>query len=322
MTDIEAPAPIGDGVANTSAEVAPDRTRGVDRSVAPLTLAYSPCPNDTFIFHAWVSGLLPGAPAVAERLEDIDTLNGLASAGKADVIKVSFHAFGRLRDRYALLHSGGALGRGCGPLIVARKDSFFRPADSSGGTAALADDLSHARVAIPGELTTAALLSGLFIGSTRRRVVMPFDRIMPAVAAGDVDAGVIIHEGRFTFGSYGLRRLVDLGEWWETTTGLPIPLGGIAVSRALDAGLQRRIEQAVRDSVLYARAHPEESQEYVATHSQEMDREVCQAHIDLYVNDASVDYGLEGERAIGRLLAAAAEVGLAEPSDEGVFWDN
>ena len=287
----------------------------------PLRLAYSPCPNDTFIFHAWTQGLLPSAPPVVERLEDIDTLNGLAAAGDADVIKVSFYAFALLRDRYALLHSGGALGRGVGPLIVARKGSPFRPADASGGAASLADDLSRARVAIPGELTTAALLSGLFIGGGRRRVVMPFDRIMPAVAAGEVDAGVIIHEGRFTYGSYGLRRLVDLGEWWEATTGLPIPLGGIAVARALDRGLQERIDQTVRESVLFARAHPEVSREYVAAHSQEMDPAVCQAHIDLYVNDASVDYGMEGERAIRHLFEAGAGMGLFPESDQALFWD-
>ena len=289
--------------------------------MTPLRLAYSPCPNDTFIFHAWTQGLLAGAPAVVERLEDIDTLNGLAAAGGADVIKVSFYAFGRLRDRYALLHSGGALGRGCGPLIVARKDSPLRPTEANGGMALLADDLSRVRVAIPGELTTAALLSGLFTGSGRRRVVMSFDRIMPAVAAGEVDAGVIIHEGRFTFGSYGLRRLVDLGAWWESTTGLPIPLGGIAVSRALRPEAQERVDRAVRESVTYARANPEASREYVAAHSQEIDPVVCQAHIDLYVNDASVDYGPEGEEAIERLLGAACDAGLAEPSDDSLFWD-
>jgi 1,4-dihydroxy-6-naphthoate synthase len=287
----------------------------------PLRLAFSPCPNDTFIFHAWVNGLLPQAPPVTERLEDIDTLNGLAATGGADVIKVSFYAFARLRDRYALLHSGGALGRGCGPLIVARKDSTLRPADANGGAATLADDLSRARLVVPGELTTAALLSGLFIGSEPKWVVMPFDQIMPAVASGEVDAGVIIHEGRFTFGSYGLRRLVDLGAWWERTTGLPIPLGGIAVSRALAHELQRRVEQAVRDSVLYARAFPEASREYVAAHAQEMEPAVCQAHIDLYVNDASVDYGAEGEEAIRRLLDTAAETDLVEPSGESLFWD-
>ena len=287
----------------------------------PLRLAYSPCPNDTFIFHAWVQGLLADAPPVVERLEDIDTLNGLAAAGSADVIKVSFYALGRLRDRYSLLHSGGALGRGCGPLIVARKDSPLRPGDATGGTASLADELSHVRVAIPGELTTAALLSGLFTGSGRRRVVMPFDRIMPAVVAGEVDAGVIIHEGRFTFGSHGLRRLVDLGEWWESTTGLPIPLGGIAVSRALDPATQRQVDRTVRESVTYARAHPDASMEYVAAHSQEIDPAVCQAHIDLYVSDATVDYGPEGEEAIERLLSAARDAGLIEPSDTSLFWD-
>lgn len=287
----------------------------------PLRLAYSPCPNDTFIFHAWVRGLVAGAPAVEERLEDIDTLNGLAAAGDADVVKVSFYAFGRLRDRYALLHSGGALGRGCGPLVVARKDSPLRPADSNGGTALLADDLSRARLAIPGELTTAALLSGLFTGSDRRRVVMPFDRIMSAVAAGQVDAGVIIHEGRFTYGSHGLRRLVDLGEWWESSTGLPIPLGGIAVSRELAPETQAQAERAVRESVSYARARPDASREYVAAHSQEIDPAVCQAHIDLYVNDASVDYGPEGEQAIERLLGAARDAGLIDASDKSLFWD-
>jgi 1,4-dihydroxy-6-naphthoate synthase len=287
----------------------------------PLRLAYSPCPNDTFVFHAWVAGLVPGAPPAVERLEDIDTLNRLAAEGEADVIKVSFHAFAHLRERYALLHSGGALGRGCGPLIVARKDSPLRPADSAGGLAVLADDLGRVRVAIPGELTTAALLSGLFTGTARQRIVMPFDRIMPAVADGEVAAGVIIHEGRFTFGSYGLRRLVDLGEWWESTTGLPIPLGGIAVSRALDTGVQRQVERAVFESVSYARTHPEASREYVAAHSQEIDPVVCQAHIDLYVSDATLDYGTEGEEAVERLLSAATDIGLVEPSRKSLFWD-
>lgn len=289
--------------------------------MAPLRLAYSPCPNDTFIFHAWVRGLVPGAPDVQERLEDIDTLNKLASRGEADVIKVSFYALGHLRDRYALLHSGGALGRGCGPLVVARKDSLFRPADSTGGAALLADALSRAKVAVPGELTTAALLFGLFSGAERQRVVLPFERIMPAVAAGEVDAGVIIHEGRFTFGAYGLRRLLDLGEWWEATTGLPIPLGGIAVARALSRDLQSGVEKAVFDSVSYARSHPDASREYLSTHSQEIDPVVCQAHIDLYVNEATMDYGPEGEAAIEHLLVTAAEAGLLKSSSEALFWD-
>ena len=287
----------------------------------PLLLAYSPCPNDTHIFYAWVHGLVPGAPPVHERLEDIDTLNRLASEPGADVIKVSMHAFAYLRDRYALLHSGGAVGRGCGPLVVARKDSWLRPAPSVQRVAVLADHLGRARIAIPGELTTGALLLGLFAGGRMDTVVMPFDRIMPAVVSGDADAGVIIHEGRFTFGSYGLRRLVDLGEWWEDSTGLPIPLGGIAVSRSLTKALQADVERTVRASVDYASFHPDAALEYIHEHAQEMDPAVCQAHIDLYVNDFTRDYGPEGEEAIRRLLETAAELGVVPRSDKNLFWD-
>lgn len=289
---------------------------------ARLRLAYSPCPNDTFIFRAWVQGLLPAAPAVREQLEDIDTLNLMALRDKADVIKVSMHAFAHLRGSYALLHSGGAMGRGCGPLVVAQKDGRLRPAPSLQRVAVLADELARARVAIPGELTTAALLAGLFTGGLRQPVVMPFDRIMPAVAAGEVDAGVIIHEGRFTYGSYGLRRLVDLGEWWEETSGLPIPLGGIAVSRSLDGGLQAEVERAVRSSAEHALAHPEDAAAYVQEHAQEMDAAVCRAHIDLYVNDFTLDYGEEGAEAIRQLLEAAAYFGVVPACDKGLFWDD
>jgi 1,4-dihydroxy-6-naphthoate synthase len=286
-----------------------------------LRLAYSPCPNDTFIFHAWVQGLVSGAPAVKERLEDIDTLNRLAADGLADVIKVSFYAFAQLRERYALLHSGGALGRGCGPLVVGRKDSRFRAAPSVRRVAELADELARARVAIPGNLTTAALLASLFVGGLKRPLVMPFHQIMPAVAAGEVDAGVVIHEGRFTFGSYGLRRLVDLGEWWEDSSGLPIPLGGIAVSRELARPAQEQVERAVRLSLEHARSHEVEAMQYVREHSQELDPDVCRAHVELYVNEFSLDYGSEGEQAIRHLLQTAGELGVVPAVDRGVFWD-
>ena len=306
------------------------REAGSESAQRPLVLAYSPCPNDTFIFHAWVHGLVAGAPAVQERLEDIDTLNRLALEGQADVIKVSMCAFARLRDRYALLHSGGAMGRGCGPLIVAPKGSRMSAAPNVRRVTALADELQRARVAVPGELTTAALLAHLFTGGLERPVVMPFDQIMAAVAEGEVDAGVIIHEGRFTYGSYGLRRLVDLGEWWEDFTGLPLPLGGIAVRRALDKGQKADIEKAVRASVEQGRAEPAATAEYVLAHAQEMDPLVCQQHIDLYVNDFSVGYGAEGDEAIRRLLEAAAGLPAASgvggaaqaPVTSGLFWDD
>jgi 1,4-dihydroxy-6-naphthoate synthase len=309
----------------------PTGEAGGNRAQEALVLAYSPCPNDTFIFHAWVHGLVGGARAVVERLEDIDTLNQLATQGAADVVKVSMYAFQRLRHRYALLHSGGAMGRGCGPLVVAPKNSRLSAASDIRRVTALADELGRVRVAVPGELTTAALLCDLFTGGLARPLVMPFDQIMPAVAAGDADAGVIIHEGRFTYGSYGLRRLVDLGEWWEDFTGLPLALGGIAVRRDLNRALQAEIDRAVRASVEHARAHPELTGDYVRTHSQEMDPIVCQQHIDLYVNDFSVDYGAEGELAIRRLLQEAANLpAAAETADsaglsavgEGIFWDD
>ncbi len=286
-----------------------------------LRLAYSPCPNDTSIFYAWVHGLLPGAPPVEERLTDIDVLNDLALRREAEVVKVSIHAFAHLQEGYALLHSGGALGRGCGPLVVARKDSRLRPTPSVHRVAALVDQLEQVRVAIPGELTTAALLLGLLTGGITKPIIMPFERIMPAVNSGEVDAGVIIHEGRFTYGAYGLRRLVDLGEWWEESTGLPIPLGGIAVLRTLERSLQASVERAMRASVEHAGDDPDAALEYVRAHAQEMDPAVCRAHIELYVNEFTLDYGPEGEEAIRRLLGTAAELGLTPHSEESLFWD-
>ena len=298
----------------------------------PLTLAYSPCPNDTFVFHAWVHGLVDGAPRIAPRLEDIDTLNRLALGGEADVIKVSMNAFARLRDRYALLHSGGAMGRGCGPMVVAPKMSGLSVASDMDRVSALEDELARVRVAIPGELTTAALLADLFTEGLKRPVVMPFDQIMPAVAAGEIEAGVIIHEGRFTYGSYGLRCLVDLGEWWEHVTSLPLPLGGIAVRRDLSRDAKAAVDRALRISVEYAQAHPEASTDYVHAHAQEMDALVCEQHIRLYVNDFTLDYGEEGEAAIRRLLGAATDLpgvgwvvgadGAPGESEPGIFWDD
>jgi 1,4-dihydroxy-6-naphthoate synthase len=300
---------------------------GRDSPERPLLLAYSPCPNDTSIFYAWTHGLIPEAPPVKERLEDIETLNGLALAGAADVTKVSVSAFAHLRESYALLHSGGAMARGCGPLVVAPKGSHLRAAPGVTRASALADDLSRVRVAMPGELTTAALLAQLFAGGLRRAVFMPFDRIMPAVAAGEVDAGVVIHEGRFTYASHGLRRLIDLGEWWEESTGLPVPLGGIAVRRALDVQEQARIERAVRASVEHTRAHPHAADEYVREHAQEMDAVVRRQHIDLYVNGFTVDFGPEGEEAVKRMVEVADGLRERSGSEEahgsrrGLFWD-
>ena len=274
---------------------------------APVySLGYSPCPNDTFIFYALVRDRLPGAPGFREILEDIETLNGMARRGGLDVVKVSFHALAHLREEYCLLRSGGALGRGCGPLVVAKE--ALSPGDLGGRT-----------VAIPGALTTAALLLRLFAPGSPEPAILPFHEIMPAVRDGRVDAGVIIHESRFTYPDYGLRQVVDLGEWWERETGRPIPLGGIAARRNLGAEAIAAIDQALRRSVEYAHAHPEETRQYVAAHAQEMERAVVESHIALYVNEFTLDYGSEGTAAIEELMRRAGGAGVAAAGDGPLF---
>jgi 1,4-dihydroxy-6-naphthoate synthase len=267
-----------------------------------LTLGYSPCPNDTFIFHALVHGVVNAAGMrFTERLEDVETLNRLAAAAELDVTKISYGAAPALLRDYVLLRSGGALGRGCGPLIVAR-EPLTR------------EQLAGKRIAIPGRNTTANLLLRLFAPDAEPGIERVYSDIMPAVARGEVDAGLIIHESRFTYPRHGLVKVVDLGEWWETTTGLPIPLGGIMARRALGGEAIRAIDHAIRRSVEHAFAHPNASRPYVRAHAQEMDDAVTQQHIDLYVNPFSVDVGDEGERAIRELFARAAAVGIV-PAD-------
>lgn len=274
-----------------------------------LTLGYSPCPNDTFIFDALVHGRVRAEGfSFTERLEDVETLNRLAADGALDVTKISYGAApGLLRD-YVLLRSGGALGRGCGPLIVAREGMT-------------AEDLAGKRIAIPGRNTTANLLLRLFAPGAEPGVEVIYSDIMPAVARGDFDAGLIIHESRFTYPQHGLVKVADLGEWWEATTGLPIPLGGIMARRALGSDAIRRIDGAVRRSVEHAFAHPGDSRPYIRLHAQEMDDAVQQQHIDLYVNEFSRDVGAEGEGAIRELFARAEAAGLLPADTPAPFLD-
>ncbi|HET7276000.1 MAG TPA: 1,4-dihydroxy-6-naphthoate synthase [Longimicrobiaceae bacterium] len=258
-----------------------------------MSLGFSPCPNDTFIFDALMHAKIDtGGLRFDERLEDVETLNQLALRGVLDVSKVSYGAAPYLLDTYKLLRSGGALGRGCGPLLVARPGTRL-------------EDLQAGAIAIPGKLTTANLLLRLFDPSLPPGIERIYSEIMPAVARGEVAAGLIIHESRFTYPEHGLVRLMDLGEWWETETGLPIPLGAIMARRDLGDGVIRAVETAIRDSVAYAFQNPSASREYVRAHSQEMDEAVCRQHIDLYVNDFSLDIGDDGERAVEELLGRA-----------------
>jgi 1,4-dihydroxy-6-naphthoate synthase len=254
-----------------------------------LSLGFSPCPNDTFVFHALVHGLVGGPAFAPPTYADIDVLNGLALAGDLDVVKVSYAVLPALTG-YTLLASGGALGRGCGPLVLAREP-------------ATKESLRGATIAVPGERTTAYLLLRLWDPGFANVVVMPFDTIMPAVRAGEVDAGLVIHESRFTYPSYGLHAVADLGDWWEAETGLPIPLGAIVARNGLPT---REIEAAIRRSVDHAWAHPQASRDYVLAHSQELAPDVVDAHIALYVNELTRDLGDEGRRAVDELLTRAA----------------
>jgi 1,4-dihydroxy-6-naphthoate synthase len=271
-----------------------------------VNLTISPCPNDTFAYHALVHGLVPGAPRVTVHYADVDVTNNLALTSDLDVVKVSYAALPWLLDRYTLLPCGGALGRGCGPLVVVASE---------------VSSLEGLRVAVPGDRTTAYLLMRLWAasgGGTPASVeVVPFAQIMPAVAAGRFDAGLVIHEARFTFERHGLRALVDLGEWWEADTGLPIPLGAILMRRGF--GDRDRVADWVRASVASAFKDPAASQTYVLAHAEEMEPAVVAQHIALYVNDFTLDLGAEGMGAVEALLGRAAAEGLVPPVPPGAL---
>jgi len=277
----------------------------------PLSVAYSPCPNDTFVFHAWAHGLVPGAGAPEVSFADIDVTNGLAERGELDVLKISYGQLPWVLDEYALLPCGGALGRGCGPLVL-----------TAGPLEAAA--LAGRKVAVPSERSTAYLLFRLWAaqavpGGFGEIVVLPFHEIMPAVRAGEVDAGLVIHEARFTYQRYGLHCLADMGEAWEAATGLPIPLGAIVARRSLGPERLRELADTVRESVRAAWADPAASREYVLAHAQEMDPAVAEQHIALYVNEFTADLGEEGYAAVRGLLTRAAGQGLVPAVDPGAL---
>ena len=258
-----------------------------------LGFAFSPCPNDTFAFDALVHGRVEAPFTAIPAFHDIEELNALAREGRYELTKLSFGALAGLRDTYTLLRSGAALGRGCGPLVVARE-----PASLAQATAG--------RIAIPGWDTTAFLLLRLAAPALGEIVEVRYDRILAAVASGEVDAGLIIHESRFTYADHGLVEVADLGAWWEAETGLPIPLGAICARTDIGPEPIAAAEEAVRRSVEYAFAHPLASLEYVRAHSQELSDEVCRRHIDLYVNEYTLDLGDDGMTAVDALLARAA----------------
>jgi 1,4-dihydroxy-6-naphthoate synthase len=254
-----------------------------------IFLAFSPCPNDTFIFYAMTHGMVDTEGLAFDfRMADVEALNLLALAGGADMIKVSYHAWLYLSGNYSLLNSGSALGFGNGPLLISKEEHT-------------PEEIKDLTVAVPGEYTTAHLLLKFAVPGVKKKKFMIFSAIEDAVLEGRADAGVIIHENRFTYPQKGLRKILDLGTFWEEKTGLPVPLGGIVAKKSLGYETINKLNRIMKASVLWAMEHPEETMEFVREHAQEMDEEVIRKHIGLYVTDFTVDLGKEGRDAIRRM---------------------
>ena len=272
-----------------------------------IKIGYSPCPNDTFIFDALVHNKIDTRGFQFEPvLEDVEKLNQMAFRNELDVTKLSFHAYAQVNNDYQLLTAGSALGNGVGPLFIARKSSSN-------------PELDFTSVAIPGKNTTANFLFSIFYPNVKVRKEMIFSAIENAVISGETDAGVIIHENRFTYEQKGLVKIADLGELWEKSTGQAIPLGGIAVRRNFPSEIKSQINQLVKESVEFAFKHPDESVDYVCAHAQEMDPSVRQKHIDLYVNQYSIDLGEKGKDAIRLLFSKGKETGMLKAELKDLF---
>ena len=256
-----------------------------------LELGISPCPNDTWIFYALANGKIDLPFDINIHMADVEDLNLRARTKNIAATKLSVAAMVDCLDDYILLRAGGALGHGCGPIVVTKQDTCFQSAREP-----------DKKVAIPGKLTTANMLLSLNNSLKGERVEMLFDEVMPAVQDGKVDAGVVIHEGRFTYEKFGLKKVLDLGQWWENTTNLPLPLGAIAVRRDLGMEVALQLEKAIQASLAYVQKNPDEATAYIKEHAQEMDNSVIGEHISTFVNEFSMELGTDGEFAIQTLL--------------------
>lgn len=277
-----------------------------------ISLAYSPCPNDTYIFHGLAHNLVNTDNIEFNiTLADVESLNQSAANKEFDVTKLSFAAFGALRDKYALLKTGAALGRGCGPLVISMPKKNL-------------SKLSNPVIAIPGLGTTAYLLFRFYLKDLYPDLIpeiipMPFEKVMPAVIKGEVDFGIIIHEGRFVYEKSGLDCLVDLGQWWEDKTALPIPLGCIAIKRDIDNVTASKIENLIAKSIEYAAKNPMAGTEYIKKHARELADNVINEHINLYVNDFSKNLGKQGQNAVEFFFKKAEDTGLIPKSSKSLF---
>jgi 1,4-dihydroxy-6-naphthoate synthase len=271
-----------------------------------LSLGFSPCPNDCFIFDAIVNQRIDLEGIEFD--EDVETLNRWAVEGNLDCTKLSFHAFAHLTNVYQLLNAGSALGFNCGPLLISKRDISFEEMRSN-----------QLNIAIPGKLTTANFLLSIALPQATNKKEMLFSEIENAVINEDVDAGLIIHENRFTYQQKGLKKIIDLGEYWESLIHAPIPLGGIVIKRNFSDELKQKIDRIIKKSVQFAFAHPEEAMPFIKQHAQEMDSKVMQQHIQLYVNDYSVDLGNTGRDAVILMMQKAQELNLVNQINQDLF---
>ncbi len=275
--------------------------------MSKLTLGFSPCPNDTFIFDAMVHGKIETEGLEFEVvLGDVVELNDQAFQQKLDITKLSYHAMAFCLDHYQLLNSGSALGSGVGPLLIAKKEITEK-------------EVNSAKIAIPGKFTTANFLLSLAYPQAQNKQEVLFSEIERMVLSGEVDAGLIIHENRFTYAQKGLKKIIDLGDFWEKHSGSLIPLGGIVTRRSFDSELQQKVDRVLKRSILYAAAHPSASKNYVRMHAQEMDEGVTKQHIDLYVNQYSIDLGIEGRTAVETLFEKAIEKNIIKKITQPIF---
>lgn len=270
-----------------------------------LKIGFSPCPNDTFMFNAMVNGLIDMEGIELEVvMEDVEALNRMAFKGELDITKLSYHAYAYLRQEYQLLKSGSALGKNCGPILISKRKL---------------ENIDEARIAIPGKYTTANFLLSLAYPNAQQKKEMLFSDIERAVLEEKVDAGLIIHENRFTYQDKGLLKVRDLGEFWEEAFSALIPLGGIAIKRNFPQDLKLKVENKLRESIQFAFDHPKQAYPFIKEHAQEMDEKVMYSHIDLYVNQYSLDLGTEGRAAIELMFKKAEENGIIPSFNGDIF---
>ncbi|MES2417427.1 MAG: 1,4-dihydroxy-6-naphthoate synthase [Bacteroidota bacterium] len=279
-----------------------------------LTLGFSPCPNDTFIFDALIHGKIATEGLTFEvSFEDVETLNQKALRGELDITKLSFHALAHVVSQYALLHAGSALGHGVGPLLICKKENLAKI------NTKLQTSSSELIIGIPGKLTTANFLLGIAYPQLTNKKELVFSEIENALLAETIDLGLIIHENRFTYQDKGLCKVMDLGNYWEQLTGCAIPLGGIVINRKLDLAVQQKVDRLIRKSVEYAFAHPKSGIDFIKEHAQAMDESVMYKHIALYVNKYSIALGQEGKMAIDTLFNLATKNGIIPSLNEALY---